>query len=95
MNNAFYIIVQRINLYEIFHTKDTNLFHRSFYPILTQEESKSNECRSKTRKVIPYSRYERRRRRRQEKKKRKKRKGRKDRWWAIETPRGDCVSHGN
>lgn len=28
MNNAFYIIVQRINLYEIFHTKDTNLFHR-------------------------------------------------------------------
>lgn len=73
MNNAFYIIVQRINLYEIFHTKDTNLFHRSFYPISTREESKSNECRSKTRKMIPYSRYERRRRRRQEKKKRKKR----------------------
>ena len=67
MNNAFYIIVQRINLYEIFHTKDTNLFHRSFYPISTREESKSNECRSKTRKMIPYSRYERRRRRRQEK----------------------------
>lgn len=67
--------------------------HRSFYPT-TREESKSNDIERRSKKSDSLQ-FDTKEDEDKKKKEKKKRRGRKDRWWGIETPRGDCVSHGN